>query len=562
MKRFLKILLWSAAAVLALLAALAVILVLLFDPNQYKDTIVATVKGYTGRNLTIGGRIGWTFFPRLGIEAGDIALGNARGFGEEPFAHIDSAGVRVRLLPLLRGELAVDTLYLYGLTLHLARNAAGRTNWEDLLSAAPVQSSARPETALAGAPLAALTIGRLDVRRATITWHDMTSGTRLAVHDLALATGRFVLGAPLDLKLDFVIEYGQALERLRTGLITQLIVQADRLELNKLDASVGETHVKGRLAVQDFSSPRLRFALALDRLNLDRMLPPTATTTSGAKPAKPAPFTLPLAALRALDVQGELAIGRLKAFGLHANDIAATILARDGQIRLGPTRAQLYGGSYSGDIRIDARSARPEFQFHERFAGVRLGTFLRDAKLYDKFQGTGDVQANLTARGLDAQQLKQTLNGTVALVLRDGRIEGVNLQKLITQARALYDQARGKPVRVAPTAGDETAFRELRATARVSNGIVRNDDLTLAGPVLRATGSGTADLVRETLDYRLDVTLAEGEGRKGTIVPLQIRGPFARLQYTVDLGEVLERRFEQKLEERLERKLEKLFQKR
>lgn len=558
MKRPFKILLWSVAAIGAFLVALAVVLIALFDPNQYKDTIAAVVQERTGRSLTIGGRIGWTFFPRLGLEASDLALGNARGFGgEEPFAHAETAGVRVRLWPLLRGELAVDTLYLHGLTLHLARNAAGRTNWEDLLAAAP---EAKPSAAApAGGALAALAFARLDVRRATITWHDLPSGTRLAVRELALETGRFTLGAPLGLKLGFVLEYGQPQRRLHTALTAQLLAQAGRLELNALNARLDQTHLQGRIALEDFATPRLHFELDLDRLDLDRLLPPPAPASpaGGGRQAPPTPAVLPLAALRTLALDGKLTVGHLKALGLQATDLVAALSAGGGRIRLGPQRARLYGGSHAGDIWLDVRTDTPVFQFHERLTQVQLGAFLRDAGLYDQFQGTADVEARLTARGRNTRQLKQTLDGTVTLQVRDGKIEGINLQKLITQARALYDQARGKPLRVVPAAGDETMFRELRATAQVTRGVVRNDDLVLAGPVLRATGSGTTDLVRETLDYRLEVTLAEGEGRAGTTVPVRIRGPFAQLQYTVDLGAVLQHRLERKLE----RQLEKLFQK-
>jgi AsmA protein len=269
---------------------------------------------------------------------------------------------------------------------------------------------------------------------------------------------------------------------------------------------------------------------------------------------------IPIAALRTLDLEGQLAIGELKAFGLRSRAIRLPVAARGGRIRLGPSEAELYGGRYQGDVRVDARSPQPVFEFNERLAGIALGPFLRDADLYDKFEGTGDLELALTARGLTAREIKQTLNGRVAVRLRDGRIEGVNLEKLVTEARALYDRARGKEVRVVPAAGDETVFRSLTATARLTNGIAHNEDLVLAGPVVRAQGRGTADLVRETLDYRLEVTIAEGEGRRGTTVPVLIHGPFAQLEYRVALGEILQERLERKLEQKLERKLEKLFE--
>src|SRR5262245_9866433 len=83
--------------VLAIIAA--VVVSMLFDPNDYRDEITAQVKQHTGRTLTLEGNLGLAFFPGLGVETGKATLGNAPGFGEEPFATLDRVSVYVRLLP-------------------------------------------------------------------------------------------------------------------------------------------------------------------------------------------------------------------------------------------------------------------------------------------------------------------------------------------------------------------------------------------------------------------------------------------------------------------------------
>jgi AsmA protein len=101
MNKPLKILAILLGGLLALLAILAVTLTLVFDPNEYKGEIIKAVKDKTGRELRIEGKLGWSFFPWIGIETGKLELGNAPGFGPEPFARIDAAGAKVELLPLL-----------------------------------------------------------------------------------------------------------------------------------------------------------------------------------------------------------------------------------------------------------------------------------------------------------------------------------------------------------------------------------------------------------------------------------------------------------------------------
>jgi len=181
-------------------------------------------------------------------------------------------------------------------------------------------------------------------------------------------------------------------------------------------------------------------------------------------------------------------------------------------------------------------------------------------QLFDHYTGTGNIGLKLTAQGFDAGQIKKSLNGTAAIAFRDGKIEGVDLVKLIEQARALRDAARGKPVAVKTTESDATVFKSLTANVRVVNGIAQNDDLALDGANLRATGRGTADLARETLDYRLKATVAEGADRRGTTVPVIIAGTFTNPSYNVDFGELLKQEAEKQIEKKLQKGLEQLLQ--
>jgi AsmA protein len=94
----------------------------------------------------------------------------------------------------------------------------------------------------------------------------------------------------------------------------------------------------------------------------------------------------------------------------------------------------------------------------------------------------------------------------------------------------------------------------------VVNGVAQNDDLVLDGANLRATGRGTADLARETLDYRLKATVAEGADRRGTTVPVIIAGTFTNPSYNVDFGELLKQEAGKQVEKQLQKSLEQLLQ--
>lgn len=563
MKKTLKILGIALAAIVGLLVVAAVILALVFDPNQYKDDVIRLVKDKTGRDLKIGRKIGWSFFPRLGIEAGGLELSNAAGFGKEPFAKIDAAGVRVAVLPLLTGRIAVDTVYLHGVDLNLAKNAAGRTNWDDMVAAAPAEPK-KPEPAPSATtlPIAGLSVGRLEVKRANLVWNDLQSGSRLAVRNLELGTSAFAADKPMDLKLGFELARDKAAP-IKVALASRLTASANALKLADVDLKLDDSRLRGGIEIRNFAQPALRFDLALDRIDLDRYLgaEPQSAQAAGSGKAAPAaaePVELPLSTLRALDIQGKFGIGELKAMGLHSKDVKVEIKARDGLIALGPNSATLYGGRYRGTTSLDVRGKTPLIRLDEKLEQVQVGPLLKDMDLFDAYTGTGNIAIKAGAQGFDAGQITRSLNGNASIAFRDGRIEGVDLNRMYKTIREKGD-ALDKLFRVAPQQGDFTKFGETTASFQIANGVASNRDLVIRAGELLVTGQGTANLVSEKLDYRIELAASEDAGQKCKSIPVRVEGPFAKLSYAPAVDEILQCKAKKAVEKKLQKGLEQLF---
>jgi AsmA protein len=203
MQRVLTVLLWVVAVAVAVLVAVVVGISLFFDPNDYKARIVRLVHERTGRDLQMAGDLRLTFFPWFGVEAREVALGDAPGFGPEPFAKVARLQVRVKLLSLLRKPVEMDTVVVHGLMLHLIKDAHGRGNWQDLAGstgAPPAKEGTQVETG-GPPPAAALALGGLDVRDAQLAWEDRGAGSRYAVTGLDLHTGALLLDGPVAVTL-------------------------------------------------------------------------------------------------------------------------------------------------------------------------------------------------------------------------------------------------------------------------------------------------------------------------------------------------------------------------
>ena len=343
-------------------------------------------------------------------------------------------------------------------------------------------------------------------------------------------------------QLGIKLETADAKALNKTSVSTVFDASTRDVRLKNLKIVLDDTTLTGSFALSDFAKPAYRFDIGIDDIDADRYMPPAPAKTSDTKAAQPAPvapvaaapMVIPLDVLRSLNVDGDLKIKKLKATGVHSSDISTHLKAKDGVINLGPSAAKLYSGSYNGNMGIDARGKVLALSMDEKVSGVQIGPMLKDMQVFDNFSGTGDISLVLTARGLDAKQITETLSGKLAFAVKDGAIQGADLLKKIEEARALYDQAKGKPVRVKATKDEKTAFKVLSGSAVITDGVAQNNDLILETPGMRASGTGSADLPHEKLDYRLNVIQAKDEGKKCTNLPLLISGPFASLGYSLD----------------------------
>ena len=201
----LKKLLFLILGIVAVAVIAAVSFVLLFDPNNFREEIAAKVKQSTGRELVIEGDIELTLFPWVAINVGKTTLGNAAGFGDEPFASFDEARLSVSVIPmLLDRKVVVGTAVLDSFQLNLQVANNGRSNWQDFIDAIEAQDEVvdSGDTPEAGA----IDIGSIEITNASVSYSDAQLGESYRLTDFNLSSGSVELGAPIALSGNFNFE--------------------------------------------------------------------------------------------------------------------------------------------------------------------------------------------------------------------------------------------------------------------------------------------------------------------------------------------------------------------
>jgi AsmA protein len=346
-----------------------------------------------------------------------------------------------------------------------------------------------------------------------------------------------------------------------TGEKAALHLRVDPLSL-KLDDST----LDGHLLV---AGNHKGFALTLDKIDLDRYLPPQDSgeagedeAPSGQEPA-PAGELIPVETLRGLDVAGKFTIGELKVAKLTLRQALVELIAKDGDVQIKQQIGELYQGHFQGQLGVDVRGEEPQLSIQKKLSDVQIGPLLKDMTGDDKLLGKGGFSADLVTSGNSVDEFKKGLNGKADFLFRDGAVNGFNLASIIRTTRAAFSGGGGQTASPGSVV-QRTDFSELQGSAAIASGVVTNRDFSAKSPLIRVTGDGQVNLVAERLDYTVTATLVntlKGQGGEGlddlvgVPIPVKLTGPWAAPDYKIDWGKVLVGTQKEKLKKKVEEKI-------
>jgi uncharacterized protein involved in outer membrane biogenesis len=205
---------WVLAGVAGLLviAFIVVYAVLMsYDFNQFKPTIIEEVKKATGRNLALGGdiKLKVSLSPSLVVE--QVALSNAKWGAKPQMISAKRVEVRIQLIPLLFSEIKLDKLVLVEPEVSIEINKEGKSNLDftpPAGQAAPGQPKVAKQPSPTKAPsakqeelsLPPLAFREMIIEKGLVSYSDLQTGEK---HTLALESLKGSLpGMDKPVKLD------------------------------------------------------------------------------------------------------------------------------------------------------------------------------------------------------------------------------------------------------------------------------------------------------------------------------------------------------------------------
>jgi AsmA protein len=354
------------------------------------------------------------------------------------------------------------------------------------------------------------------------------------------------------------------------GLQTNFRLTQKQLQLSALQLSLDDTRVEGAASIEDLDSSAMSFDLAVNAINLDRYrapVPPVDKAAAAAAKRSPPPPTpptpLPIETLRKLNAHGSLRVGSATLSNLLLTDVVLPLAAKDGRVRLGPTQAHLYGGSYNGDIVLDAGPAQAQLSLNEHVRGTDIGALFKAALDSTRLSGHADLNVVAAGVGNTDEAMKRSLSGKFDANVKQGAFIGIDMGYELQRVNALVKR-QVPPQHSGPA---RTVFNVLETSGTIDKGILHIDPLRMETDFLKVHGGGTLDTATEGINYQLVASSSGLDALKSVEVPLTIKGTLSSPAVRPDiealakgkLGQEVQQKAGELVKKKLGDKLKDLF---
>jgi uncharacterized protein involved in outer membrane biogenesis len=555
MRKFLLILL-----VPLLLILLAAVLVPVFlDKDKLLELASTELQQQTGATLTVDGDVGLTLFPTLGVSLGDVGLDMP---GEDqPDVQARSLEIGVQLMPLLSGQLEIESLAADGLVVTTVSTPSEQDEQPTIntseLSDAELDAfyekrrrmleeagAASAEQSPLTLPLA-LNVASLSITDSRLERTDAKSNETTVVELQELkARGlnldnraiplklklRLVREEPVELALDGKVQVSQQDQAVTLDKV-QVIVQGatpqpvtlrtsgtvsipNQVAELQLDLELAETRGAGTLRYASFESPQVDADLQLNLLNpaLFALAGPEAAAGAERQPESDTGDSgdqpLPLDALRSIDTRARLGIEEA-VFGAHTiEDMRMQLRAVDGIVQVNTLKGQLHGGAIDLKARFNAKYNTAKLTLTGSVSQLDIAAALAAVESEPVLVGKANLALKLKSQGATSNELLAAMKGPIKLTTEDAVLYQMEMEKKLCQAVALANRES-----LTADFPPDSPFKDLSVDIKVADGKAKLSPLRARLEAVKLLGTGHFDILSQdfkaTFEARLSPALAK-----------------------------------------------------
>jgi|GEM_PF-807001 len=553
-----RFLLYLIAIPLVLILAAALLLPLLLDKDKILDIAAAQVKQHTGATLQVAGESSLSIFPTLGVSLAQVSL--EMPDAEQGSIQARSLEIGVQFMPLLGGEVAIDTIALDGVAARVVSKPdpdpvdTTQMNDEQLQAfyakrqAEKEQAGRTAGTEVAVAVPLALEVANLSITDSRIELAEVGGETtvieivKLRGQGLNLDDRPMPLAAvirlpgetPMTVSLDGTITLSQTTQMLGvknldveiTGALADTITVATSGTVDisrqiadlQLQADIADTRAEGQLRYASYESPQIdadlhlnRFTPALiaiagaDAAAADAAAAGAASNDNGEESAAGEGTPLPLDALRVMDTRANLRIDEVLWDGHRVTDLTAKLRVVKGEAILPTVTGTVHGGKLDMKANLNAKHSLAKLNTQGSLSAVDINEALAAAEVKPMMSGKASLSWKLHGQGNSSGALTNSLRGPIDLQTEEAMLLGMGVEKMLCEAVALINQEA-----LSAEFPADSRFDALSVKIMMGDGKATLQPLQARLADIRLLGKGALDITSMDFDTTFTAKLLPG----------------------------------------------------
>lgn len=569
---------WIFAVALLSAAALFALLVALLPREALKTHIGEQIATWTGREVSLRGEPEIDIFPALTVTLNDVQVSGPAEMTDAEIVSMDRLTGTIRLLPLLIGQVEIDSFAMVRPLIRLVRDEEGARNWEFDAGAAALQLAFAGDVPLGDFLLEDGTIvyedratgesDRLDSVNLSIEWRSVRRplsikgdgiwrGEQIALAASAEEPFAFVKGGrtPVEARLESAPitmrfsgeadEYPAALLQGEVSMSTPSLrrfaswlgdpvrpgstlgpasifgaatLRGRVLSVEKAEFALDGNEASGALTITAAARPTIAGTLAFSSLDLSSYFAGLATAIRTTPSWRE--ITADTEWFDNLSADVRLSADLVKIGEFQASEVAAGVLLRDARLEVGLAHATLNGGRVSGAVAVSqsAGAAHAAYEAQLRAADLNVARLAPLFGLPDGLSGIASATIDVASSGSDLGALAQGLGGAASLDVRNANLPLVGLGQLAAAGAAPPDIDWRTTI----------AVTTLSATLSFASGIGILERLDVEAPSLTADIEGWVGLMDGALGLNGVVWATPVGTRNGAGQPFTIAGTLGR----------------------------------
>lgn len=235
-------------------------------------------------------------------------------------------------------------------------------------------------------------------------------------------------------------------------------------------------------------------------------------------------------------LDGSVRAASVQLLAIHAQNLRVGLQWHSQVLTLSPISAKLYQGTLEGSAHGSQFSTNPKWFWTVQLAGLQMQPLMDDvhgANALVSLSGEAHMIMHATTEGKSREDILKHLNGTLNVVLKNGAIQGVNLDDLIQYADAIINKSS------LPESSHErrTPFNRFTGSFLVKNGEARTDNLSIKAMSFSTQGEGVINLPEDRMNMQFNIASA-AQIKTHWEIPVVIEGQLAQPVVRLDANEL------------------------